>query len=750
MAKKLNSAKENDDMVKKGLRLDPQLYNYIVNSFHRSRDYIKERELPKIWRQAAKLYENEPWKGLRINRAANLSKVRIAIASDIIETGLPIATARPPMPDVNPEIDVASEEYKQYKSIVTLIGLIAKAKKGEELTEEEMAQAEEAKQFIPPNISLDNLATAEPEELEAVAKDIFQSYKDIVTGYAQKIQKELIKDWKESRMQSYGKQGYRENTKTGNFVLKSTWDSKKQRMINIACDIRTIFPTPGVYTIKGHTDDPFIYAPIMSVEKVRRTYNIEEIDEDAIGDYDEKGLFSYNATQGWMADIKATLKTAVEKLTSKDGEKSSGSCVVLECYMPDNKSTTEYYDNEYNEDGTKRLDDAGNEIKAKKSRQKFASGYKIVTIVEGHQDWILDERENLYKDGLPPFPEMRNCEQANDFYGVSDIYMVSDLIYRININASNIQDNSDLTGNPILMELKGAKAEPEKPLTNQIGQRVLVNSIDALKYVSPPAFGYDLKWWADYLQQWIDRITHLSDALRGINQYSQDSGKKIRELKMAAQGTFQPKLEAQVQFSKDWFEHVAYIHQNLDKRTYLQKEEDEMGESNFIEFIPSEGRNIKLDIDVSAESILPTDPYSNWEDALQLYNTPLKRTGLPGISIEQLIDAAPSLEDKQRAKAYVSREEDKDVAMKQFEKMQVQREQAMKAFAQIVEQLTAIATAQGIDSPEIDKLFVPALEILTQFPEIISSDQFRGLPEELKKAMLIGLAEGMKTEQPTQ
>lgn len=706
--------------LKRGQRKDPDLFNTVINAFDRSENYIKERKFPENWYKYQKIYENDVWAGTGKARARHLSKVNIPIGFDVVETGLPIATSRTPKPDVKPVLNTNSPAYQAMK----------------------MQNAQEA-QGVPAN----------PDQPSP-----FDGYKKECANYAQQMQKQLINDWKNTNMPELNRQMYRSACVYGTAVMKSVWDSRQKKMINTICDIRTIFPTPGITRIKDHVHNPFIYATVMSVDEIKRTYNIEYIEPDAIGDYDATSgtlKYAYGTTTGWSAVMTSAIKSVTSILNKKGDdkpkeEKKDGYCLVIECYMPAEDMDENYEDNDYDEKGARKVDANGNPVKITKTRKKFPNGHKIVTVIKNNPDWILDESPNKYKDGLPPFPEIKNNSQPNDFYGISDMCMIEDLVTRVNMSASNLNDNLRLTGNPIKWEVIGSRVSKpdEDEDTNEIGKVVNVKQKDAMGYLNPPSVGFDIKWWiVEFLMKMIDRVTKLTDAIRGFNSYATDSGKKIRELKLSAAGAFQPKLDAQVQFARDVYEHWAYIHQNLDPRTFIQKNEDEFGEANFEEFIPAKMSEIELEIDVSGDTIMPNDPTAEFEEGLLLFDRGLKRIGTPLISPEHLIDLAPTLEDKTRAKKYLASEQQKDVLMQQLQQEQAMREQAnQELIATINSVLQAIDqnSIAVIKTPEFDPLLTKMIAITSQFPELLKGQEFTVLPEQVKLQVLTGIAAGLE------
>jgi len=735
MGKEIKSEKHDEGDSRYGLRKDDELYNTIMLWFERSYNYIKERGLPTQWNRCQKIYENDVWAGLGRSRARHLTKCRIPVAFDAIETGLPVATARMPKPDVKPVIKADSTVYQQYRMLLMNGGNLPNAQQLLPTVDGGVAEVQ-----------------VDSEQLLKAAEEEFNKYRDKCTGYAQKMQTQLTSDWGESKMPEYNRQAYRANCIYGNAVIKSSWDSQTKKIVNNICDIRTIFPTPGINTIAEHINNPFIYASLMPVSEVMRIYNIDKIDPDAIGEYDQKSgtlNFSSNIKTGWMASIGAAIKTTYTGLFRREGEKDKklveGYCQVIECYMPD-YSEEEYDDYIYDDNGIKQYDDEGKLKTVNKKRKKFASGHKIVTIIKDNPGWILAEEENRYKDGLPNFFELKNNTQPNDFFGISDITIAEDIIDRINVGASNINDNLRLHGNPIRWEVWNSKVQDQGESTNEIGKVVYVKMPNAMGYLNPPTIGFDIKWWmSDFLFNMLDRVTKTPDAIRGLNSYAEDSGRKIRELRLAATGSFQPKLDAHVQLAKELYQHWAYIHQHFDERILLQKNEDELGESNYVEFIPGELKDLSLNIDVSGETIMPNDPTAEFEQGIALYNLGLARSGKPMISPEQLIDLATLIEDKARAKKYVAQEQERDnLEAKLAEEEQVKAE-AAKEYKNAVDAILQNFQKNGnniVKNPEYDGLLGKLIEITTQFPDFFHSDEYSVLPEVTRIQIATGLAVG--------
>jgi len=238
----------------------------------------------------------------------------------------------------------------------------------------------------------------------------------------------------------------------------------------------------------------------------------------------------------------------------------------------------------------------------------------------------------------------------------------------------------------------------------------------------------------------------LSDALRGFNEFSQDSGRKVQELRVAAANTFKPKLDEQVELVCRIYKHWTWIYQNLYPEVILQKLEDDQGQAQFVEFEPQQGQEWLIKIDVAATSILPVDVLANQELAFALFDRKIAKpdgTQRGLISVEQLLDvcADAGFEDVQRAKMYNALEQEKEDQMRM--KLSVYEQ-----FKQIAAQAADMAE-QGVVGQEEDEVVSQMIEMVQQVPEIMGTNEFIALPDRLKLAIVAAVAKiGEGNEQP--
>ena len=327
----------------------------------------------------------------------------------------------------------------------------------------------------------------------------------------------------------------------------------------------------------------------------------------------------------------------------------------------------DYEDNSYNDDGTRSMDEDGNPKQEVKQRQMFPDGKKVCTVIRNLKNQIVREEANPY--GRLPFFMTINYPRQGDFWGISDGQNVENHIQAINQAMSNRNDNLRYIGNPITEILDGSNIEA---VQNEPGTVYRVTQPNSVRHISPPSMGGDGRYFVDDLRTDSDRILGMSDAFRGFGAPG-DSGVKTQTLISQATGRLQPKVQSFIDFSKAMYEHWAYLMQTYYP-DMVQRVEDEQG-VQYENFQAQAGADIKLVVDVTTTSMLPFDKYAEFQEAQQLYQMLDPTTQKPLISPEHLIDLAPSLRDKQRAKDHVSLEQEKVEQQMQQQAMAEQQAQ---------------------------------------------------------------------------
>lgn len=685
-----------------------KLYKYVIDAYERSLKYLKNLNYYEDLKKNSELYNTgNIWKAKKeVPSQDHLSAVSLgSLAFDITEVGVAIAASRLPAPEIDAMIGIENQEYMQINEMFQ----VAEKEENEEIAE----QAQ-------------------------VALDIFR---DRLNEYGDSVQREIISILKENKMLYKAQELYREKSKHGDGCLRSELNSETQKWTTEICDATTIFPAPSINTIEDHPKhkEPFIYATVMTVAKAMQEFNLDAIDKAAIGEHTNDNLFKVKTT--YTEKVKAAIRSAVD---SKSQLKEY--VYVIRCYMPDFEEEEIEVDMPvYDEDGKSKLDDNGEQITEKVNRRKYSTGFKVVTVIKDHQDYVVAEKENLYKDGIPPFRKIKNYAQANSFFGVSEFKHIEDFIIHASALLSAAQDNQKYFGNPMLLKHPNCKRDDDEPLTNEAGQ-ILESEMGSAGagFLTPPTLGNDYKYLIEFYMSIIDRITRLAEAIRGGNEFANDSGKKIRELRAAATGLFQPKVDEMIRFYIELFEHWTYAIQNLYQKPVLQKVSDVDGKDQYEEFVPSAGREIDLVVNVANGSILPKDLVGSYEELKELFGMQ-DEFGLPLVSGEEVIKSAPSLENKiQLIDSYNDRREQMQI--------EAQRQQALEAFTQLAEQVIEMseAAAQNLQvldgTQEEDAAFEDLFEILEEHPEFLKEQAFQMLPERLKEALLKALVVNVSPE----
>jgi hypothetical protein len=679
----------------KGLRKDPELYKQIISTWERSRDYIKDRRIFIEAERFQKVYDNDPWNAFpKMDRPEHLTKLKVPIAMDVIETGLSVATSQIPRPDIEPEIDPAK---------------------------------------------INEIIASLPQSEDQDENSVMNSIHKQASSFADGMTKELVKHWKHKNMQYVIREMYRKKGVAGTWFLKTWFDGEKKEEL---CDIQSIFPSPGVNSIPDHKTEAFIYAPIITARKAKLDFGIEELEPNALNSLGglRKERNPETGVSHWMTQAMTVGRSVIDKLTGKSITEDNGFVMPIYCYMPAN-------DDDFLEvkeekpvvtDGEVKVNLEAGAVEKEEvvNRQdKFPSGYKCVTILFGHQDWIVSEEDCPYAPHgfpQPPFVRMAGYLPSDDFWGVSEIKQIGDLISQVCLSASNLSDVLRFTGNaPLIMprdlrkntdaKTEGENDAEDDALVAMPGE--IWRTDGKVGFLSPPAVGFDVKWWIEWLMNMIDRVTHLSDAMRGFSQFSQESGRKVRELRAAALGTFAPKLDEVVEFVNEVYRMWSWIDIHMTpNEVILQKQEDEEGEANFSKFTPGVGQLYSFFISVSARALIPDDPEEKFNQVVTLYNLGMKRTGTPLVPPEMVVDCATAIEEKQRARKWL--------ADNQKEEQEAQQKKML--FGQF-QQIASKQVSPG--SPEEEQAFTEMQKIFQALPEIANTPDFKALPPRLKGAL---------------
>ena len=532
------------------------------------------------------------------------------------------------------------------------------------------------------------VVTSRPPKPEITPKpdEIDPDGLDFANDYAKGVQRELVDQWGESGMNELIKEGFREFNIKGNLMLKSVYDEEERTFVNEIVDLYACYPDPSADSMKDCHNTFFIYAPVMTVEEVKRVYGAEV---DAEGDLDDMQYYSYRSNEKGLKGVVNAIKNGMTN-------DKRGHVLVLEYYCPD-LTEEEYEDYEYNPDGTNAMDSEGHKIKQMQSRMKYPNG-RIITIARSKKNMILRDVANPYK--RYPFFEGTNYKPSGDFWGTSEGRNIEDHIRIKNQIISNINDNIRFTGNPITEIVKGSGIKSVRNAPGAIIESALPNGV---RHVSPPGMPSYIQNFLSYLDADMDKKTGIMDAFRGMGDRG-DSGVKTQALIAQATGRLQPKVNQFVNLSKRLYEHWTYVIQNYYPDVVVQKTDDVNGEAVYEPFYPPTGADIELKVDVSMTSMLPFDNYAEFDEGMSLYALQDPDTGKPLISPEQLIDLAPSLRDKQRAKDWIAQSQEEMQMQQQMEQQQMAQQppELTPEEQQILESTDQVAIEQVLAShPEL-------------------------------------------------
>lgn len=170
---------------------------------------------------------------------------------------------------------------------------------------------------------------------------------------------------------------------------------------------------------------------------------------------------------------------------------------VLECWMRDHT----YYE-------TKRVDTDGNSI----TDRRVNDEWRVVVIAGNHV--LMDERaDELWEHAGHPYDRFVPHDMG-EFWGFSLVEMLSPTQESINRVLSAMQQNVELTGNPVFLEETRAGLSRTQ-ITNKPGQRLRVNNESGAKWLPPPSWHQGMPELLRYYLQRMEAISGLSAITKG-------------------------------------------------------------------------------------------------------------------------------------------------------------------------------------------------------------------------------------------
>ena len=300
----------------------------------------------------------------------------------------------------------------------------------------------------------------------------------------------------------------------------------------------------------------------------------------------------------------------------------------------------------YGDDLREVMDENNKPKQEIKQRPKWENG-RIITVVRGYPNKVVRDVPRAYK--RLPFFKISNYSRAGDFWGTPEGRNIEEHCRMMNMIMSNISDNARLTGNPQKERVYGSEVKDVDNVPGSIYDSAIPNGV---RNINPPTMPAYIRMFFIDLQNMVDRITGITDAFRGIAM-SGDSGVKVQQLISQGVGRLQPKTLDFTMLSRDLFMHWADIIQKFYKGKVIHQNDDKPGRAQFEIFDPSDApKDAVFDVSVSLTAMLPTDKETQFVEAMELAKVGMEIFGIPLVSPEQLIELAPTLEDKARAKKF--------------------------------------------------------------------------------------------------
>ena len=665
-----------------------ELWDSIYSRFKFSDKNIRVRHLPEAWEKYERHYNNDYWHGS--SRPEHLGKSSSNDLFELVEVKLPLVTSRPPRP-------------------------IIKAEPSSEL----ILSMERAIQEAP-----DQLTKQEAE------KDRNEYYRGL-SGWTNRLQKQLVKTFKDTKMKQIAKMLYREYEIKGNAIISSEFDAKERKIVNDPREITTIFPDPTKGSIEECMKSWLIEASYKLVSEIKKTYGIEVAAE---GDFEADGNFRKYTN---LSKLKESVMQALS-----DNDRKDGYSLVIKMYMADDEEI-EYDEKVESESGEYEKDENGNFLTETAKKAKYPNG-RMVTIIRNLPERIVKDEPVQYERW--PLFGLVNTARIRDFFGTSGGKNIAQHTLDKIMLMANIVANARLTGNPQKEVGPGVEAE----ITDEPGHIYPVPIMGMIRNLEAPSMPPYIKDHILYIDQDRDKKSGVNDALRA-NATPGDSGVKTQTILSQAIGRLGPMVDDMTQLYEELYTHWAFIIRNFYDDVIIQKEEDESGQDKYSVFNPKEYEDVEIVVEVDSMSMLPFDVFQEFEEANLLFDK-------GAVSPEQLIDTAPTLRDKQRAKDYVAKQQETQA-------IEQQEVQALEQFRQLSEQISEISdeiddfTQKGGSEEDIpveleeqeDALFEPIFQIIKQMPMLLQTPEFQALNERLKKAFVSGLALGdpaVKTLKP--
>ena len=586
------------------------LWNSIYGYFLFAKEY--RDPMVNVWRNAEIYNSGEIWKD------SNMPKYKTKIvdqsAFEAIETTLPVATARPPKLTVSPKPNVYNV-------------------------------------------------------------DIIEQAND----YAHRLEQEFDENWVDLKMTRLNRQLWRNFKGYGNCFLKSEKDPDRMAFTAEIVDIFTVFPDPFAASIEACADTFFIHAPVMYVSEIEKRWGAKV---PTSGNLDRFRSFGFGEQSQEPEGEKLTPvgDTKGERLdTLEQGEalkpgKDKGQSLVLACYWNCDYPLYESFDGQEDEGESDHTQKVSTEKKSDNQEPVGRTGDKdgcyengrLTIISYSKKGLILYDGPNDY--GVIPYFMAKNYSESSSFWGKPESKQMESYIKNSSMIMSQTTDNIRLTANPKheVHIASGIKA-------NEPGTGHQSRVPNGFKWIIPPLLRIaDTIGFLNYLDKKRDDTSGIQDSWRGYSRPG-DSGRKAELLRNTTGGRIEPSVDELVDMYKELAKHWNYIVQNMYYEPKLHKIKDEKDPNKqFVMFqgtaIDAPGRaelpedqnsygpyapanEMEFEVDISAESMIKHNEAAEFDELSAIAKAQIE--GVNKEFIDLLIDVAPNIRDKSRAKQAV-------------------------------------------------------------------------------------------------
>lgn len=159
-------------------------------------------------------------------------------------------------------------------------------------------------------------------------------------------------------------------------------------------------------------------------------------------------------------------------------------------------------------------------------------------VIAGRHVLLNEKATDLWSHGLHPYNRFVT-QETGEFWGLSMVELLTPAQRMINRLLAAAQNNIELTGNPVLLELSNSGIGRNK-ITNKPGQRISVNPSSsagaqgAAQWMTPPPIRSDLPMFIQFYIGEMERISGLTAINRGMAPGGRNAASVVESLQEAS------------------------------------------------------------------------------------------------------------------------------------------------------------------------------------------------------------------------